>query len=306
MDRNIRVIKTLVFVTVGAYFAYALYWFSKSLRWIIEISLRPENYFPPTGYRFINSNSISSAFLAEYSGFLGLLIRIVGASYALLAAFLILRTKTNSFQTVRNKISNAILLEGLYFFTFIPVIYFLLSYSGLPSTSNFFLSTGLSSQILLISPLFIALSFKVRKHTTGADSSSILLLAGSASMTYIIALWITYMLKWAEMTAVENLNWLLTFPRNMGFLNTVISLSLAVIFAVMSVRHMLRKRYGIKTTRLWGLAAIFLSAHIIIYALYCFSFGVPNFIQFGELWTIPLVAVGAYLVFEKPTAPSEK
>jgi hypothetical protein len=60
-------------------------------------------------------------------------------------------------------------------------------------------------------------------------------------MSYVIALWITYMLKWAEMTALEGINWLLTFPRNMGFLNTVIILSLAVVFAVMGVHHMLRK-----------------------------------------------------------------
>jgi len=305
LDRNIRVIKTLVFVTVAAYFTYALYWFSKSLLWIAEISLKPENYSPPTGFRFINSYSISSAFLMEYSGFLGLMIRVVGASYALLSAFLILKTKSNSFQTVRNKIANAILLEGLYFLSFIPAIYFLLNYSGLPSTSNLLLSTGLSAQILLISPFFIGLSFKVRKYDPGADGSSILRLAGLASMSYVIALWITYISKWAEMTAVESINWLLTFPRNMGFLNTITNLSLAVVFAVMGVHHVLRKRDVTKTARLWGLASIFLSTHIIIYVLYCANFGVLNFIQFGELWTIPLLGVGIYLVLKKPTAPRE-
>jgi hypothetical protein len=52
-----------------------------------------------------------------------------------------------------------------------------------------------------------------------------------------------------------------------------------------------------------GLASIFLSAHIIIYALYCANFSVLNLIQFGELWTIPLLGVGIYLMLEKPTAP---
>jgi hypothetical protein len=136
LDRNIRAQKILIFVTVCAYFAYALYWFSKSFLWIVRISLRPEHYSPPTGFRFINSYSLSSAFLMEYSGFFGLMIRVVGASYALLAAFLLLKTKTKSFQKVRSKISSATLLEGLYFPSFIPAIYFLLNYSGLPSTSK--------------------------------------------------------------------------------------------------------------------------------------------------------------------------
>jgi hypothetical protein len=64
----------------------------------------------------------------------------------------------------------------------------MLNYSGLPSTSNVFLSTGLSAQILLISPFLIDLSFKVRKYEPAADSSSTLLLAGLASMGYVIAL----------------------------------------------------------------------------------------------------------------------
>jgi uncharacterized membrane protein YozB (DUF420 family) len=86
------------------------------------------------------------------------------------------------------------------------------------------------------------------------------------------------MLKWAEMTVLEGINWLLTFPRDMGFLNTIIILSLAVFFAVIGVHHILRKRDRNKTRRMWGLASIFLSTHIIIYMFYCANFGVLNFI----------------------------
>jgi hypothetical protein len=123
------------------------------------------------------------------------MVRVVGGSYALLAAFLILKTKTDSFLVIRDKISKALLLEGFYFLSFIPSIYFLLGFSALPSVSNFCLSTSFSAQILLISPFLINLGLKVRKYEPGVGGSSLLRLAGLAAMNYVIALWITYIMK---------------------------------------------------------------------------------------------------------------
>ena len=58
MNCNHRFLRTLIFAAVGSYFAYALYWFIKTIPWTIEISLRPEYYSPATGFRFINSYSV--------------------------------------------------------------------------------------------------------------------------------------------------------------------------------------------------------------------------------------------------------
>ncbi|HUT16957.1 MAG TPA: hypothetical protein VMW84_01515, partial [Acidobacteriota bacterium] len=67
---------------VGSYFAYALYWFIKTIPWVVEISLRPEHYSPPTGLRFTDPYSVPIAYLMEYSSFFGLMVRVAGASYA--------------------------------------------------------------------------------------------------------------------------------------------------------------------------------------------------------------------------------
>ena len=195
MFRNGRAPKTLVLITVGAYFGYAFYWFVKSLFWIIQISLRPENYHPSTGFLFINSQSVTWAYVMEYSGFLGLTIRVVGASFSLLAAFLFWKTETSAFETIKDKVSKSLLLEGIYFLTFIPSIYFLLNFSALPAASNTFLSISFISQILLISPLFVSLSAKTMKHKTGLGEASLLRLAGLAALGYVVALWITYFVK---------------------------------------------------------------------------------------------------------------
>ena len=301
MVGNYRVVKTLIFVAVVSYFTYALYWFIKSIPYIVGISLRPENYSPPAGILFNNPYSLATAYLMDYVGFFGLTARVVGASYALLSAFLILRVEKDFFPVIRGKISKALLLEGVYYLSFIPSIYFLLAFSALPPMANFILSAQLFTQILLISPFLISLGLKVRNYELGTGGSSLLRLAGLSSMNYGIALWVTYILKWAEMASADPYLFSLS-PRFLGLANTVTTLSLSVVFAIVGFLSILRKRDRDKSTKWWGLSAIFLSAHFIIYVLYCASVGVLYYIQLSELWVIPLLGLGMYFLLKKPKA----
>jgi hypothetical protein len=300
MGRNHRVLKTLIFATVVSYFTYAFYWFVKTIPWIVEISLRPEYYSPPAGLRFTSFYSVSVAYLAEYSNFFGLMIRAIGASYALLTAFLILKTKTNCFSLIRDKVSKVLLIEGLYFLSLVPTIYFLLGFSALPSVSYFLLSTVLLSQILLISPFLINLGLKVRKYEPGVGRSSILRLAGLSYVNYVIALWGSYILKWTEMSFADPYLFSAFSARIFGFLNTAVVQSLAVVFAVAGLLYFLRKSGSDNTMRWWGLSLIFLSLHLILYVIYLVIVGAPRFIPFGELWIISLLGLGIYLLLKNP------
>lgn len=302
MRHSQLVVKTLALTTVGSYFSYALYWFVKTIPWIVEISSRPEYYSPATGLRFINSYSLSLAFLMEYAGFIGLMIRVVGASCTLFAVFLFLKNKKDSFAVIQNKISKALLLEGLYYLFFIPAIILLaLNVSALPTISNQLLSTGFTMQILLITPMLIKLATTVKNYKTSVDKPSLIRWASLAYMSFVIALWVTYMLKWREMIAVDPYLFSALSVRILGFLNTVIVQSSAVIFAVVGVLLILRKRGLNKASRWLGLSSIFLSLHIIIYVIYVTHVGITRFIQFGELWLIPLIGVGLYLLLKNQT-----
>lgn len=299
MSRNDLFVKTLALTTVGSYFAYVLYWFVKTIPWIVDISLRPEYYNPATGLRFTDSLSVSLAYLMEYSGFFGLMIRVVGASYALLSAFLILKNEKDSFPIIQDKISKALLLEGSYYLFFIPaIIFMLLNFSALPSISNFLLSIVFSTQILLITPILIKLATTVKNYEPSVDKPSLIRLAGLSYMNFVIALWVTYMLKWIEMMAVDPYLFSALSVRILGFLNTGVVQSLAVVFAVVGALLILRKRGLDKAIRWWGLSSIFLSSHIIIYVIYVASVGITRFIPFGELWLIPLIGLGAYLLLK--------
>jgi hypothetical protein len=298
MVGNYRVVKTLIFVAVVSYFTYALYWFIKTIPYIVGISLRPENYSPPAGLRFNDPYSLAIAYLMDYVGFFGLTARVVGASYALLSAFLILRMGKDFFPIIRGKISKALLFEGIYFLSFIPSIYFLLGFSALRPIANFIISVQLFTQILLISPFLISLGIKVRKYDPSSGGSSLLRLAALSSMNYVIALWVTYILKWAEMAFADPS--LFSFsPRILGLTNTVVTLTLSVVFAIVGFLSILRKSDGDKTAKWWGLSAIFLSLHFIIYVLYCASVGVLYYIQLSELWVIPLLGLGIYLILKR-------
>ncbi len=294
-------IKALVVATVGTYFGYVLYWFIKTIPWIIGISLKPEFYVPATGLRYFDGYTMSLAFLMEYTGFAGLMVRVVGAFYALFAVMLMLKNGKNSFHSNQNKISNALLIEGLYYLCFIPAIALLsLNFSALPNISNMLLSIVFSTQILLITPLLIKLSRIIKNYKTNVDKSLLIRWAGFAYASYVIAVWVTYMLKWREMMAVDPYLFSALSVRILGFLNTVIVQSLAVAFAIIGVLFILRKRNRQKAVRWLGLSAFLLSLHIIIYVIYVTHVGITRFIQFGELWLIPLFGVGLFLIFKNP------
>ena len=235
----------------------------------------------------------------DYVGFFGLLARLIGASYALLSAILILKVEKDSFNVIRGKISKALILEGVYYLSFIPSIYFLLALSALPPMTNFILSAQLFTQILLISPFLISLGLRVRNYELGTGKSPLLRLAGLSSMNYIIALWVAYILKWTEMATADPHLFYFS-PRFLGLANTATTLSLSVVFAIVGFLIILRKKDGDKSTKWWGLSAIFLSLHFLIYVLYCAIVGVLYFIQLSELWVIPLLGIGIYLLLKKP------
>jgi hypothetical protein len=95
MARNQFTLKTLISVTIVSYFAYALYWFVKTIPWFVHISQGPEYYSAPTGLIYTNAYSLLTGYITDYSAFFGLTIRVIDASYALLAALLTLKNKTN-------------------------------------------------------------------------------------------------------------------------------------------------------------------------------------------------------------------
>lgn len=300
MDKNYLSLKTLIIFSAISYFAYTFYWFIKTIPWIIHITQGPKFYSAPTGLLYINTYSLLIGYVTDYMAFLGLTIRVIGATYALLTAILLFKNKTNIQLLIQTKISKTIFFEALYFLSLIPSIYLLLEISALIPKANIFLVLQISIQILLISPILIVLNQKLKKNNI--NSSSTIKLIIISYLSYVIALWGLYMLKWIgmmiEASALGEINWLQYGIRIFGLLNTAIILSLAVIFAIIGAFQNKRKNIP-KTIKWCGLSLVFLSLHFVIYVLYLASVGFWNAILFGELWAIPLLGIGIYMIIKK-------
>ncbi len=293
---RLAVLLAIIAICLISYFVYSAYWLAKTLPWIWNIAVNPGGFSPPTGLIVRNSNSLSSAYLMEYTGFVGLIMRLVGASVALVAFVYIVKDGVHSFPRHKGKLSAALLINGLFFLTLVPVIYFLLNYSALPTISNRLLSLNQVTEIALMSSFLIYIGLKVRKSDVTVDSAFLWRLVGLAATAYVVAIWIIYMSKWTEMMAVDPYLFSALSARIIGFMNTIIVQTLAVALAVAAAIAMSLKKLSSKTPLLWGLALVLLSLHTVIYTIYCaFVVGIPRFIIFGELWQIPLMALGVYL-----------
>ncbi len=290
------VLFVIVAVCVLAYFVYSAYWLAKTVPWMWEITGNPEGFSPATGLIVRSPGSLTSAYLMEYAGFAGLVIRLVGASLALAAFILIAKDGVDSFSRHKGIVSASLLFNGIYFLTLVPVVYFLLNYSSLPTISNRLLSLNQITEIALISTVLIYIGLKMRKDDFVVNSRSFWKLAGLATAAYVVAIWIVYMSKWTEMMAVDPYLFSALSARIIGFMNTIIVQTSAVALAVAAVIATSLKKLSSKTPLLWGLALVLLSLHTVIYTIYCdFIVGIPRFIIFGELWQIPLMALGVYL-----------
>jgi hypothetical protein len=306
MSKNRLAAKVLLLVMVCAFFGYVLFWVVKSVPWVVDISLNPRVYYPAAGLQNVDALSMAASFLMEYAGFAGLLVRLGGAVFALVSVFLLLKGGTVFSARVRSKISWALLLEGIYFFSLIPSVYYLLGFSSLPLTSRICLSTALTTQMVLISPVLIALSRQLRKPDDPLEKTKITRLAVLSCLVYVVALYVTYWTKWLEMSILEGLHWLLSLPVVVAFVNTAITFTIAVVFAVFATRYSLKRPAQGKSMRLWGAAAFFFSLHLIIFVAYCVSVNAAWMAEFGELWMIPLMAVGIYLLLRKTNTPMIK
>jgi hypothetical protein len=298
--------RILILIAAFSYFVYGFYWFAKTSYWMVETSLKPGNYIPPTGFRIINSNSLYAAYLMDYAGFVGLIARVIGSFYALLSAYLIFQTEKDFFTVVRNKLSMILLCEAAYFLSLVPSVYFLLEFSALPQLSNILLSAQLCTQIALISPLLVLLSLKIRGHDHKAGKSALLTWTALLFLGYSVALWVSYLLKWvdlfigAKVTFSTGFVWLLASARLLSFLNTTVILSLAVVFALLGTTFLIGKNEDIRAAKYWSLSAVFLGLFFLFYVLYCAYIGVLWVVPFAELWMIPFFAIGLYFLLRKP------
>jgi len=302
---NHRYVNALVFVVACSYFAHTLYWITRSVGFNFSVLTSYSEYSNILGF-FGGLYIVFALGIFLFMGLGGLTIRFLGAINAVSASYLIWRRGTASISSAKGRIANALFCEGLYWGLFILPIIPISLYAkdfGISQITIQFLMLSFSLQILLISPFLISLSFKFRCQTFDLNAIAKSRLVWIAYINYVAALWANYTLRWLEVVAYRGLNALLIENTYVGFLNSAVTLFLAVIFAVAGAFPVLKRR-GDPVLKWFSLSLTFLGLHFLIHIFYTAYTGVLanalayrlKFMLLSDVWPVATLGLGLYLL----------
>jgi hypothetical protein len=277
-------------VSLAALFAYNFYWLQDSFI---------EGYYIGFGmvvnaFKAFFSFQLPTIWVAGHaSSTVGLMIRFCELTLALVLMGLVFLGRKDV-RSLRSKISIVVLLEGVYFLCFaLPATMLLWLGATLYETQSYIYSGSYYAQILLAAPLIFLLALKVRKN-----DSSVMKYAALAIVGYFAAVWINNNSRWLATAGVLEGKFVLPEGQLFGFANSIVCLSLALIFAVSWCMVVLKKGVDTRGWRMLGLGVSLLGAHFLIYLIYAIIAGSLGSVMLVEIWMIPLLGLGASLMFE--------
>lgn len=304
--------KALVVPIAVSYFLHTLYWINRSIRYNYFSLTQPNSDVGNIIPGFFGGNWILAFGLFFLMGVGALAIRFIGAINAVVASYLVWRRGTNALRSVKGKIANALLCEGVYWGLFIIPIgslnfrFAIAVVGGVSAITLNFLTLSYSLQISLIAPFLIALSMRIRRNNYDLGMIVRSKLFWLASIFYVVALWENYTIRWLELVAYHGLEALLIESAYIGLLNSAVNLFLAVIFAVIAALPVLKGRGG-PVLKWVSLSLIFLGLHFLIHILYTAYTGVLSgaldyrlkFMLLSDVWPVTALGLGLYLFTKK-------
>lgn len=216
---------------------------------------------------------------------MGLITRFFAVILAIASGFMLWSTKRPSYKKLERIVEAALFLEGAYYILLFPSGLWWVSLGFNFVGVDFLLRAALAGSVLLI------LSFKVRDHAKGIN---VLKWVSIAAVTYIIALWSNVVFGWFDIIAVIGSDFLLHGAASWGFLLSLITMSLSVVFAVAGA-HLLSKNQG-ETIRWFGLSLIMIGLNCIVYLVYSFYSGNLSPAMAIDVWALPFLGLGISLM----------
>jgi len=281
MATQLKSVKIWVFVVLCSVFVYNLYYLIHGLQftwWTYTVLGGPAPYY----YRTISS--------------IGHTLRFIGLFFALQAVYLVWGPKAKPFSSVKNKVSIALILEAAYYITFVPSLLNIMDYSRFLPEMTFFASIYFL-QMLLITPFLMILGFKVKNEKEDKMNAGLLKWVGMACVGYIAAICVNISFRWFFMSFQEGVQFLLTGITAIGFLPSITTLSLSVVFAIVGALKLSKNRNN--AIRWFGLSKIMLGAHFIIYLLFNAYVDMLDFAILTEVWAVSLLGLGLSIIRQK-------
>jgi hypothetical protein len=292
MSRLLRPKAPFIFVAVLTFFIYLLIIFVNSFPADYRIAINDTT-------RFSSSGSLMPLFHlgSELTGEVGVILRFAGACILLAFATTLLLKKTVSLTLLRK----AVLLEGIYYLFNIPFIVYLfvrantstatpaaaISYSGA--------AISYSAQILLVTPIFLMLYFKLKSKDF--EISDVAKWGALAVTGFIFALWAKHFLLAIYALPLDFSN----FTFLIGFLNSALTLFVAGIIMIVVLMPLYRKKSTLFNTKAFGAALILAGLYAIVFVFIAlFNIAYMRWINLIDWWTMILVVLGiGFLILNK-------
>ncbi|WNZ30295.1 MAG: hypothetical protein IAX21_05485 [Candidatus Bathyarchaeota archaeon] len=235
---------------------------------------------------------------------IGMISRLFAVILALSTVYLIWKEKTDSFY-ISKILAASICLEGIYYASLIPSILYLFA-STWTQNSLFYgmLGFGYFLHVTLTFPFLTFLALKLYQNKAELKDFQSFKLIAITFLGYIIALWANASFRWIGLALTVDLSFLWMESTSLLAWNTIIFMTLAVVFASYGAVYLSKKK---KRAIKWvGLALTAVGLHYLIYLIYHIISGNYISIWLIDVWAMALLGLGLSIIKYKPLSTSQR
>ncbi len=287
-----RNVKVWILITLCCLLAWLIYWVPSSIdRFFGFHSVPWEDILQREGGLMF--------MLMEVSGGVGILLRCVGVLSGIIAILVLIRNRAKGLFDVRKLVVLSLLMESCFFLLLLPSGFALLGFGGSGANgavlTSILLGVDYFLMILVTAPFLAVLAFKLFRSNESKKEFHEWKWIGLSSAGYIIGLWANSVIKWFDMIFAEGFSFFALGIRALGAINSLVLMSLAVFFSIVSAYLLAKKR--LESAMKWGgLALALVGLHFLIFVIYSYLVNIMNYLILAEIWTIPLLGLGITMI----------
>lgn len=227
---------------------------------------------------------------------IGMVSRLLAVLLMLFTIYTIWKDEINSNSSTKT-LSISIILEGVYFASLIPSIFYLFALGA--TRNSFFYSTfgvGYLLQVILTVPFLWMSGIMLYEKKSDCQNPPLYKLLGITFVGYIGALWANSIFHWFGLLLTQGLSILWTSSSSVLAFNTLILMNLALIFAIFGALNISKMNFEAKWV---GMSLTFVGLHFLIYIVYHFFVGSLISVWLTDVWAVGVLGLGLSILKSK-------
>lgn len=292
MDRIWHKVNLWIFITLCSLLGWIIYWVPASIY----------RFFSFDGTPWAEAIQTYGLFfmVMELSAAIGMLLRFVGVFLAILALKEFWPSQVwnrhKTFFDVKNLVASALVFEASYYALLLPSGILMVGFNRFQTLASLLLGIDYLLMVFLTVPFLIVLAIK--SYRSKPEGFKAWRWTALTLVAYVAALWTNSVVKWLDRILIDPFSFFSSGINALGALNSLILMSLALIFTVVGALYLVKQ--NLQSTLRWlGLAFTLIGLHYFIYVLYSYLVGMLGFLVIVEIWAIPLLGLGITMLKTK-------